>query len=330
MKTSIVYLVIGLLLINSLSAQVKIGDNPQNLNPASLLELESTTRALVITRVNDAQMSTINPLRGAVVYNTDKECLHYFNGSAWINICEALDDSFTVSTRADSLRQVNPQARENTIAILQSTNPDGSTNYNFEVYRITGANIVDTSINADSKLQDGTVTRRKLAEDAVGLSNLADASSAGDLYMYNGSAWNFVNRADLLNTQLDSIVGNEVVGPFDTTLRLEGDGDEINPYTLDVSEGGITAFEIDTGAVTTDEILNETILTEDLATDAVTTIKIANANVTNDKLDKGNIPLSGFGAAAADVDLGTNRILNVVDPTDPQDAATKNYVDAEV
>jgi hypothetical protein len=37
--------------------------------------------------------------------------------------------------------------------------------------------------------------------------------------------------------------------------------------------------------------------------------------------------LSGF-AAAADVDLGTSfKLINVLDPTLAQDAATKNYVD---
>src|SRR6056297_3884268 len=112
-KTSIVYLIIGLLLINSLKAQVKIGNNPQNLHPASVLELESPTRVLVITRVTDAQMSGINPLPGAVVYNTDQDCLHYYNGTEWINICEELDNTFTTSTRADSLQQTNPQARDN-------------------------------------------------------------------------------------------------------------------------------------------------------------------------------------------------------------------------
>ncbi|WP_206513140.1 hypothetical protein, partial [Flagellimonas marinaquae] len=330
MKTSIVYLIIGLLVINSLNAQVKIGDNPQNLDPASILELQSSNRVLVITRVTDAQMSGISPLPGAVVYNTDQGCLHYYNGTEWINICEELDNSFTVSTRADSLQQVNPNARDNTIAILESINPDGSTNYNFEVNRITGANIVDTSINGSTKLQNESVTNNKLAEKSVGLRNLADATSTGDLLMYNGTAWNFVNRTDLLNTQLDSIVGNEVVGPTDATLLLNGTGSQADPLTLDVAEGGITAFEIATDAVTTDEILDGTLLTEDISDDAVTTAKILNGAVTNAKLYKANIPLSGFGPAAADVDLGNNRIINVSNPTDVQDAATKFYVDNEI
>ncbi|WP_421803872.1 beta strand repeat-containing protein [Flagellimonas sp.] len=328
MKTYIVYLVIGLVAINSLSAQVKIGDNPQNLNPASLLELQSSNRVLVITRVTDAQMSGISPLPGAVVYNTDQGCLHYYNGTEWINICEELDNSFTVSTRADSLQQVNPNARDNTIAILESINLDGSTNYNFEVNRITGANIVDTSINGSTKLQNESVTNNKLAEKSVGLRNLADATNTGDLLMYNGTAWNFVNRTDLLNTQLDSIVGNEVVGPTDATLIVNGAGSQADPLTLDVAEGGITAFEIATDAVTTDEILNGNILTEDISDDAVTTVKIIDGAVTNAKLDKANIPLSGFAAAAANIDLDSNRIIDVGNPADAQDAATKAYVDA--
>ena len=68
----------------SLTAQVKIGDNPQTIDPGSLLELESTDKALVITRVTDAQMNAINAQQGAVVYNTDGGCIYYFDGAAWI------------------------------------------------------------------------------------------------------------------------------------------------------------------------------------------------------------------------------------------------------
>jgi len=45
---------------------------------------------------------------------------------------------------------------------------------------------------------------------------------------------------------------------------------------------------------------------------------------------KSNIPLSGFGAAAADVDFGTHKLVNVTDPSGDQDAATKKYVDTQV
>ena len=67
-----------------------------------------------------------------------------------------------------------------------------------------------------------------------------------------------------------------------------------------------------------------------IANNAVTTQKIANANVTNAKLDKANIPLSGFGAATADVNLGTKKITNLADPINAQDAVTKSYSEAQL
>ncbi|HAI40728.1 MAG TPA: hypothetical protein DCM40_22830, partial [Maribacter sp.] len=38
------------------------------------------------------------PLNGAVVYNTDTQCVHYFNGTVWTNLCDGIntnDFSFT-------------------------------------------------------------------------------------------------------------------------------------------------------------------------------------------------------------------------------------------
>src|SRR5690606_25296372 len=93
-------------------------------------------------------------------------------------------------------------------------------------------------------------------------------------------------------------------------------------------------------AVTSEKILDGTVQTEDLADELITNQKISDGAVTSDKiadgtiaeadLDKANIPLSGFGAAAADLDMGSNRIVRVADPTGAQDAATKNYVDTRV
>jgi hypothetical protein len=54
---------------------------------------------------------------------------------------------------------------------------------------------------------------------------------------------------------------------------------------------------------------------------------LANGVVTNPKLDKANIPLSGFGVAVADIDIGANKLTGIADPISAQDAATKNYVD---
>jgi len=68
-------------------AQVKIGDNPQTLDSASLLELESNSKVLVISRMTEAEMQGLSPLQGAMVYNTDASCIFYFDGTNWNNLC---------------------------------------------------------------------------------------------------------------------------------------------------------------------------------------------------------------------------------------------------
>lgn len=64
-----------------------------------------------------------------------------------------------------------------------------------------------------------------------------------------------------------------------------------------------------------------------IGTGKITSDKIADGTIVDADLNKTAIPLSGFGAAAASVDLGTQKLINVLDPTAAQDAATKKYVD---
>jgi hypothetical protein len=56
-------------------------------------------------------------------------------------------------------------------------------------------------------------------------------------------------------------------------------------------------------------------------------IKVKDGGITNAKLDKTNIPLSGFGAATANVSLGNRKITNLAAPTANGDAARKDDVD---
>ena len=80
MKMKCIPALLCLLISQVMLAQIKIGDNPQNIDPSSVLELESTNRVLVITRVSAQQMNTIVPSPGAMVYNTDAGCVFYFDG----------------------------------------------------------------------------------------------------------------------------------------------------------------------------------------------------------------------------------------------------------
>ena len=122
---------------------------------------------------------------------------------------------------------------------------------------------------------------------------------------------NLANPTDAQDAVTKSYVDNATL----TTTLTDGSifvGNASNEATSVTLSGDVTLTN--TGVAT-------------ITNTAVTTSKIADVNVTNAKLDKPNIPLSGFGAATADVNLGTKNIKNLADPIDNQDAATKMYID---
>ena len=85
-KLSFLLLILG---VQLLTAQVKIGENPNTIDPASIVELQSTSKAFVLTRVTSSQMQSIRPLHGAMVYNTETRCIHYFDANQWKNLCNS-------------------------------------------------------------------------------------------------------------------------------------------------------------------------------------------------------------------------------------------------
>ncbi|RIV53890.1 hypothetical protein D2V93_00435 [Flagellimonas taeanensis] len=302
---------------HTLTAQVKIGDNPQNLNNSSVLELESTSRVLVITRVNDLQMNAISPLRGALVYNTDHDCLHYYTGTEWVNICEELDNSFTVSTRADHMRPINPNALDNTVVITETPNPDGSINYNFEVGIINGANIAPSAVNGD-KIQNGSVGSQDLAPRSVGLSHLQDGGANGDLFQWNGSAWTLINEADISITESQDLADVIAVDPSAGNQQIK---DLQNPTA---AQDAATKAYVDTEITNNAANGSETILNNGTDINITGNGTAATPYVINSTFTEAQ---NLADVIAIDPSAGNSAITDVLDPTDPQDAATKAYVD---
>jgi|GEM_PF-2770618 len=97
------YITLFLLLITSLSsfAQVKIGNDVSTIHDSSLLELESATKVLVLTRVRNSEMLGITPLDGALVYNTDTKCVYSFNGVLWQNLCDSTSNVISIIDNED-------------------------------------------------------------------------------------------------------------------------------------------------------------------------------------------------------------------------------------
>ncbi|WP_298115580.1 hypothetical protein [Flavobacterium sp.] len=80
MKKIISILVLSISLVSY--GQVKIGDNPTTINPSSALEVESTNKALLITRVDNTSLVT-NPVNGMMVYDKSSQCIRSFENGKW-------------------------------------------------------------------------------------------------------------------------------------------------------------------------------------------------------------------------------------------------------
>ncbi len=78
-------------------AQVKIGNNPGTIDLTSILELESANKVLVVTRMTNTQMINLTPLNGAIVYNTDENCLFQYSNNSWTSLClsETIQETLT-------------------------------------------------------------------------------------------------------------------------------------------------------------------------------------------------------------------------------------------
>ncbi|MEM9363809.1 MAG: hypothetical protein AAGA43_14310, partial [Bacteroidota bacterium] len=301
MKNVVLLLVLSLFLGTSSYGQIKIGENPENLDASSVLELESSTRVLVITRVTNVQMLSITPLRGAMVYNTDTQCVHFYTGTEWFNPCATEGQTFSADAN------INPDA---TIIITETVTSDPqSTNFNFEVGVINGVrNIAPSTIIGDFHITPNSIQSLQLGNDSVTLDKLADGVIDGQLIQWNGTEWELIEETAITVTELDGVVGNEITNVADATLIRTGGGVDGDPFLVDVNAQGIGTNELADNAVTNIKINNDAITSDKILDGEVNTADIADNAITNIKLD--------------DDSVGTNEIID--------DGVTRDDINANV
>ena len=230
MRMKSILVILTLCFVSQVSGQVKIGENPQNIDASSVLELESNSQVLVITRVTTAQMNAITPLRGALVFNNDENCVFYYDGAEWVNLC--LQGAAEVQTfSADPV--VNSEA---TIVITQTGD-----NYNFEVSEITGEVIADGSINGFLDIQFNSITADQLAPNSVGQEELQD-NTVGDLEIDYGQVTlsdfdndpNFITSAQLISGDTPNAItaGSDGGALYDDTALQA----QVDDNALDITQ----------------------------------------------------------------------------------------------
>lgn len=69
---------------NFMSGDLKIGGSDVVASPNVALEIESTTKALVLSRMDTTARNAMTPIAGMVIFNTTTSTLQYYDGTSWI------------------------------------------------------------------------------------------------------------------------------------------------------------------------------------------------------------------------------------------------------
>lgn len=105
MKKYLFTIVVFLLLASAATAQVAINTNGSTAAPSSLLDVNSTTKGVLISRMTSAQRIAIqNPEKGLLVFDLDKETIYFFDGEKWKPMLVSAPDSGPlISRKVDGL-----------------------------------------------------------------------------------------------------------------------------------------------------------------------------------------------------------------------------------
>ena len=97
MKQLFYYMIlcVGLLMLSvgPAQAQLLLGEGGRPADPAAVLELGGNTRGFLLPRMTTAQRNAINMgsfPRGLMIYNTDNNCVEYWNDSKWVSKCDCV------------------------------------------------------------------------------------------------------------------------------------------------------------------------------------------------------------------------------------------------
>ncbi|CAM1333035.1 hypothetical protein [Tenacibaculum aestuariivivum] len=222
-------LILTLLINYSFYAQVKIGENPSVIHLNSILELESSDKALVISRMTTNEMNAMQPLKGALIFNTNENCVFVYDGTLWKNLCN--------TTKGINVTTTNSAPVNNNLGDFWINNSLKNTTSIWD-----GTNWI--SIDNNPKKGNGTPTITNNPNPIAG--ELYIDSSTGNIYAYNGTNWVASNTKPTAN--------NGLLINSNNTIQLGGE--LIKPTIIKTSPVNTLAItNLEDGDVTQDEIV---------------------------------------------------------------------------
>ena len=312
-----------------------------------LTSIDLQKNQLVRARVENLASDPASPVAGQVYFNTTTGRLRYYSGTAWIEL-DAAVESITV----DAPLSTTVNGTSINISIAEATaSADGymSLEYAALLDTATATSTANSLVKRDGS---GNFSAGTITADLAGNADTATTLETSRTIELTGDVTGSVSFDGSANVQISTTIssdsvalGTDTTGDYVESVDVSGvglsidfnSGEGVNPTITSnatdantpgtvVSRDGSGNFSA--GMITADltgDVTGEVSSlanhdTDDLA-EGTTNLYFTDARVQANTLDSLANPI-------ADLDLNNHKITNLVDPTSPQDAATKAYVDA--
>jgi uncharacterized protein (TIGR02145 family) len=107
----IIFMLFAVAIFSGASAQVKVGDNPTTITSSAVLEIESTTKGLLLPRMTTTQRNAIaSPTNGLFIFNTSNNSFELYKAtcSCWVSINDGGNSAATnLANNAPSVSSIN-------------------------------------------------------------------------------------------------------------------------------------------------------------------------------------------------------------------------------